>query len=242
MTTAIADHDDLGLRELGAALRSLRAPEAMVARAVDEMGNGRARHRAPVGPARLAVGALAAVLAVGLAVPPSRAAITRAFDDLFAGGDPPGTPIAGSEFPRWISDQGVGRAFVVADAGDGPRGRLIAFRDRDGAICFDYGGSVEECDSPQGWKGELAAQPMLLRGPSGARQGSRFEGHPYLFGFTNGSIASVRVRYWIGPDETASARNGGFAVKVDPGRGPTEIVALDARGEDVTTASIADRF
>lgn len=236
------------MRAAFAPARALEPSAAQLARVVAETQSaGRlSRFRPSSGWQRLAAPGLAVLvlLAGGLyAVPLTRAAIDDVVGtvaEVFSGysrgeesGGAPGRALApGETRPDYFHDLFRGRAFardqrVLAEAGGY---KLFVYRAPSGSLSFDLGGTGVGMgfDSAEDLGGKL----IFPLGPGSLR----FEdenGHVPFFGLLADVVESVEVRYEIGPPHRIDRLEGGFVLLVEPVRGPLEVVAFDAQGEEV---------
>ena len=72
----------------------------------------------------------------------------------------------------------------------------------------------------------------------GARRHADAQGHVPLFGLATRSVGSVELIYESGPPLRVSGVEGGFVLLAEPGRGPTEVIALGADGKEIGRESI----
>jgi len=246
--------DELLLRAVFAPARALEPSPAEVARALARVegpeGTARRSHRA-VGWRRLVAPGLAALvlLAGGLyAVPATRAGINDfvgtvadAFGD-YSRGDADGAPgrnlARGEARPEYFGDDFRGRPFardqrVIAAAGGY---KLFAYRAPSGSFSFDLGDTgvgvgFESADELR------SAGAVYILGP-GSLLFEDGQGHVPLFGLAADLVTSVELRYETGPPLRIDGVAGGFVLLAEPRRGPLEVVALDADGNEVERESV----
>ncbi len=184
---------------------------------------------------RRAAAALAGVvLATGVyAAPSTRAAlddVAQSFSAWLAGDSEraPGRALrANEEAPDYFRDRRYATdARVIAEAGPY---KLYATRIADGSVEFDLGDTgVALGFSPSAFE----QRSLYVLGP-GSMAGADAEGHVPLFGVTARSVASVELRYRSGPPLRLDTVDGGFVLLAQPERGPREVVALGANGNEV---------
>jgi len=242
--TMLSDHDEALFRAAFAPVRDIGPEEDLVARVVAQVGRRKkASPRFALAPARprLALQALAALALLGVAlysVPPTRAAIEGAGESVggvfsgWLGGDSaeaPGRPLeAGEKLPEYMEylhDSKEPR--VIAEAG---RYKLYSYIGSAGGLNFELGGT----GVGMGYESaaELGDAPLHLLDP-GARRHADAQGHVPVFGIAVRSVSSVELTYESGPPLRVSGVEGGFVLLVEPGRGPTEVIALDADGKEI---------
>jgi hypothetical protein len=191
----------------------------------------------------VAAATLALLSASAIAIPPVRDALANGFgalQDFLTGGAPaPGPPIAADEPVgrlNWFDGSTKPTGAVIAESGTS---RLIAFRDPStGLACIGYGLNAEECRTDGDWSANLAASPLILRGPLDTPDS---RGRRALIGLTADAITAVELRYVDGGTVRVAGIHHGFVVSVEPARGPSTITARDARGHEVVTIDIGDR-
>jgi hypothetical protein len=233
-------------------LASERHPSSVARARADDAGRGRRHDRRPGaarprrGTPKLALQALAALVLLGAAlssVPPTRAAIAGAGESVggvfsgWLGGDSaeaPGKPLeAGEKLPEYMEylhDSKEPR--VIAEAG---RYKLYSYIGSAGGLNFELGGT----GVGMGYESaaELGDAPLHLLDP-GARRHADAQGRVPVFGIATRSVSSVELTYESGPPLQVSGVEGGFVLLTEPGRGPTEVVALDADGKEIGRESI----
>lgn len=245
----LSDRDEALFRAAFAPVRDIEPDEDVVARVVAQVG-GRKKPSprfalAPLRP-RLALQALAALVLLGAAlysVPPTRAAIEGAGESVggvfsgWLGGDhaeAPGKPLeAGEKLPEYqeyLHDTKEPR--VIAEAG---RYKLYSYIGSAGDLNFELGGT----GVGMGYESaaELGDAPLHLLDP-GARRHADAQGHVPVFGIAVRSVSSVELTYESGPPLRVSGVEGGFVLLAEPGRGPTEVIALDAGGKEIGRSAI----
>jgi hypothetical protein len=240
----LSDRDEALFRAAFAPVRDIEPDEDVVARVVARAGRGKkASPRlvlAPVRP-RLALQVLAALVLLGAAlysVPPTRAAIEGAGESVggvfsgWLGGDhaeAPGKPLeAGEKLPEYqeyLHDTKEPR--VIAKAG---RYKLYSYIGSAGGLNFELGGTGVGMGFES--TAELGDAPLHLLDP-GARHHADAQGHVPVFGIATRSVSSVELTYESGPPVRVSGVEGGFVLLTEPGRGPTEVVALGANGKEI---------
>jgi hypothetical protein len=226
-----------------------------VARARADGGAGRDRRpgaaRPRRGAPRLALQALAALALLGAAlysVPPTRAAIEGAGESVggvfsgWLGGDSaeaPGKPLEAAEaeglpqgFEYLEDPHDAKEPRVIAEAGGY---ELYSYIGSSGSLNFLFGGIGVGLGYPSA--AELGDAPLHLLDP-GARRHADAQGHVPVFGIAARSVSSVELTYESGPPLRVSGVEGGFVLLAEPGRGPTEVVALDADGKEIGRESI----
>jgi hypothetical protein len=240
----LSDHDDALARAAFAPVRDIEPDEDLVARVVAQVGRKKkASPRFALAPAqpRLALQALAALALLGAAlysVPPTRAAIEGAGEGVggvfsgWLGGDhaeAPGKPLeAGEKLPEYMEylhDSKEPR--VLAEAGGY---KLYSYIGSAGGLNFELGGTGVGMGFESA--AELGDAPLHLLGP-GARPHADAQGHVPVFGIATRSVSSVELTYESGPPLRVSGVEGGFVLLAEPGRGPTEVVALSADGKEI---------
>jgi hypothetical protein len=223
-------------------LASERQPSSAARARAD--GAGRSRRQGVVrrrwGAPRFALQALAALAILGAAlysVPSTRAAIEGAGESVggvfsgWLGGDSaeaPGKPlVAGEKLPEYMEylhDSKEPR--VLAEAGGY---KLYSYIGSAGGLNFELGGTGVGMGFESA--AELGDAPLHLLDP-GARPHADAHGQVPLFGIATRSVSSVELTYESGPPARVSGVEGGFVLLAEPGRGPTEVVALDAAGKE----------
>lgn len=245
-------HDDEALaRAAFAPVGNIEPDEDLVARVVARVSRGKTPSRrfalAPARP-RFALQALAALALLGVAlysVPTTRAAIQDAggsVGGVFAswlGGDSadaPGKPLgAGEKAPEYLYENGFAKEpRVIAEAGGY---KLYSYIGPSGGLNFDLG------DTGVGMGFESAAElgdaPLHILGP-GAMQHADPEGHVPLFGIAAKPVSTVELTYSSGPPLRVTGVAGGFVLLAEPGRGPVEVIAFDAKGNEVGRQKVDD--
>jgi hypothetical protein len=240
----LSDHDEAFFRAAFAPVRDIEPDEDVLAGVVARAGRGnKASPRLVlvlVRP-RLALQALAALVLLGAAlysVPPTRAAIEGAGESVggvfsgWLGGDhaeAPGKPLEASErlpeYMEYLHDSKEPR--VLAEAG---RYKLYSYIGSAGGLNFELGGT----GVGMGYENaaELGDAPLHLLGP-GARPHADAQGHVPLFGIATRSVSSVELTYKSGPPLRVPGVEGGFVLLAEPSRGPIEVIALGADGEEI---------
>lgn len=216
---------------------------------------GRARRHGAVrrrlGAPKLALQALAALAILGAAlysVPSTRAAIEGAGESVggvfsgWLGGDhaqAPGRPLEAAEAEKlpqgfeYLDDPHAAKEpRVLAEAGGY---KLYSYIGSSGSLSFLFGGIGFGMGFPSA--AELGDASLHLLDP-GARRHADAQGRVPVFGITTRSVSSVELAYESGPPLRVSGVEGGFVLLAEPGRGPTEVVALDAEGREVGRESI----
>jgi hypothetical protein len=240
----LSDHDEALARAAFAPVRDIEPDEDLVARVVAQVGRRKkASPRfalAPVRP-RLALQALAALALLGAAlysVPPTRAAIEGAGESVggvFSGwlggnsAEAPGKPLEAGEklleYQEYLHDTKEPR--VVAEAG---RYKLYSYIGASGGLGFEFGGTGVGLGNESA--AELGDAPLHLLDP-GARPHADPQGHVPVWGIAARSVSSVELTYESGPPLRVSGVEGGFVLLAEPGRGPIEVIALDAGGKEI---------
>jgi len=245
----LSDHDEALFRAAFAPVRDIEPDEDLVARVVARVGRGKkASWRFALAPARprLALQALVALALLGAAlysVPPTRAAIEGAGESVggvfsgWLGGDSaeaPGKPLEAAEAERlpqgfeYLEDpHDAKEPRVIAEAGGY---ELYSYIGSSGSLNFLFGGIGVGLGYPSA--AELGDAPLHLLDP-GARRHADAQGHVPVFGIAARSVSSVELTYESGPPLRVSGVEGGFVLLAEPGRGPTEVVALDAGGKEI---------
>lgn len=245
----LSDHDEALARAAFAPVRDIEPDEDLVARVVARVGRRKkASRRFALAPARprLALQALAALVLLGAAlysVPPTRAAIEGAGESVggvfsgWLGGDhakAPGRALQAAEAERlpqgfeYLEDpHDAKEPRVIAEAGGY---ELYSYIGSSGSVNFLFGGIGFGMGFPSA--AELGDAPLHLLDP-GARRHADAQGHVPVFGIAARSVSSVELTYESGPPLRVSGVEGGFVLLAEPGRGPTEVVALDAEGKEV---------
>jgi hypothetical protein len=240
----LSDHDEALARAAFAPVRDIEPDEDLVARVVARVGRGKkASWRFALAPAqpRLALQALVALALLGAAlysVPVTRAAIEGTGESVGAvfsgwlGGDSaeaPGRPLEAAEklpeYQEYLHDTKEPR--VIADAG---RYKLYSYIGSSGSLNFELGGTGVGMGYESAAK--LGDAPLHLLDP-GARRHADAQGHVPVFGLAVRSVSSVELTYESGPPLRVSGVEGGFVLLAEPGRGPTEVIALDAGGKEI---------
>jgi hypothetical protein len=237
---------------LATILASERHPSSVARARADGAGRGR-RHDRRLGAAhprrgapKLALQALAALALLGAAlysVPATRAAIDATGESVggvfsgWLGGDhaeAPGKPLEAAEAERlpqgfeYLEDPHEAKEpRVIAEAGGY---ELYSYIGSSGSLNFLFGGIGVGLGYPSA--AELGDAPLHLLDP-GARRHADAQGHVPVFGIAARSVGSVELTYESGPPLRVSGVEGGFVLLAEPGRGPTEVVALDADGKEI---------
>lgn len=234
-------------------LASERHPSSVARARADGAGRARlpgaARRRR--GAPRLALQALAALALLGAAlysVPPTRAAIEGAGESVggvfsgWLGGDSaeaPGKPLEAAEaerlpggFEYLYEPAHAKEPRVIAEAGGY---ELYSYIGSDGGLNFLFGGIGFGMGYPSA--AELGDAPLHLL-DTGARRHPDAQGHVPVWGIAARSVGSVELTYESGPPLRVSGVEGGFILLAEPGRGPTEVVALDADGKEIGREAI----
>jgi hypothetical protein len=241
----LSDHDEALARAAFAPVRDIEPDEDLVARVVARVGRRKkASPRFALAPARprLALQALAALALLGAAlysVPPTRAAIEGAGESVggvfsgWLGGDSaeaPGKPLEAAEAERlpqgfeYLEDpHDAKEPGVIAEAGGY---ELYSYIGSSGSLNFLFGGIGYPSAA------ELGDAPLHLLDP-GARRHADAQGHVPVFGIAARSVSSVELTYESGPPLRVSGVEGGFVLLAEPGRGPIEVIALDAGGREI---------
>ena len=201
----------------------------------------RARHHG-LAPARLrvalpALAALAVLTTALYSVPLTRAALEEAGGSVggvfsgWLGGDSaeaPGRPLgAGEEAPHFLYDGYYAEDPRVIAEADGYK--LYAYVDSSGGLGYDLGDTGVGGGIPADRLGEA---PLEVLGP-GAMQHPDRHGHVPLFGFAARLVKSVELAYESGSRLRVDGVKGGFVLLAEPSRGPREVIALNANGEEV---------
>jgi hypothetical protein len=218
------------------ALRGLELTDAEVA-AVLARAERRAGARRPRRRVVLAVAFAAAALAaaVAVAVPSGLAGLPDRIQRFFAGGAPPGEAIPRSRLPRWVADAGLDpEPRVLARSGDE---RLIAYRDRSGDVCFDFGEHVGLCEPSTDPESLFHGEPVTVWGPTHRDSAGRW----VLWGIALDSVERVELRYSDAPPTRGRSTNG-FVLRTRAGTDPTELVAFGDHGQTLATIDVRKRF
>jgi len=181
----------------------------------------------------LALAVLAAAL-VAVAVPTSRAELADALRAAFNGGDLPGHVLPADEIPEWLRQargNGESDPNVIAEV-DGQK--LLVFRARSGALCFDFGG-IGMCSSSE--RGLFGEQPVALFGPIKGGATGRFQ----LWGLPLATVASVELRFADAPPIRGPA-DGAFGIALEPDASPTTLIAYDDAGKVIAEIPVAERW
>lgn len=184
-------------------------------------------------PLTLVLAVLGAAL-VAVAVPPSRAELADALQAALHGGDLPGYALPANEIPEWLRQvqaDGGSEPHVIAQV-DGQK--MVVFRQRSGALCFDFGG-IGVCDMKEA--DLFAEQPVALFGPTKGGTSDRFQ----LWGLTLATVAAVELKFADAPAVRVQAA-GAFGIAVDPDANPTLLVAYDAGGRIVGELPVSERW
>ena len=224
-------------------LRGLEFTDAEVAAVLDRVVPGRARSRLRA--ATTAFAAVSLALAVAVAVPAGRAALDDAVERFFAGGPPPGEPVDAKELPKWLRELQAATGTPVHVLARSGEEELLAYRQRSGALCFDFDNRVGVCIPPDGegagsdslFDGEFQGKPVTLWGPTHRDEAGRW----VLWGIAHDVVARVALRYADGAATSARGTNG-FIVRAETAREPTEVVAFDARGRELARIDVRKRF
>jgi hypothetical protein len=251
----LSDHDEALARAAFAPVRDIEPDEDLVARVVARASRRKKASRrfalAPGRP-RLALQALAAVVLLGAAlysVPPTRAAIEGVGESVggvfsgWLGGDSaeaPGRPLEAGEkeklpeYMGYLHDSKEPR--VLAEAGGY---KLYSYIGSFGGLNFEFGGIGVGMgyESAAEFAAEFGDAPLHLLDP-GARRRADAQGHVPVWGIAARSVRSVELTYESGPPLRVSGVEGGFVLLAEPGRGPIEVIALDAGGKEIGRESI----
>jgi hypothetical protein len=242
----LSDHDEALARAAFAPVRDIEPDEDLVARALARAGR---RKKAPprfaVAPARsrLAPQALAALVLLGAtlySVPVTRAAIQGAGESVggvFSGwlggesAEAPGKSLGSGEGApeNLYQDLSVKEPRVIAEAGGY---RLYSYIGSDGGLNFEFGRG-DNGSFGLGYENvaQLGDSSLHVLGPWPMPPGHR--GHVPLFGIVARSVSSVELTYESGPPLRVSGVEGGFILLAEPSRGPVDVIALDAGGEEI---------
>lgn len=237
---------------LATILASERHPSSVARTRADNAGRGRRHDRRPGaarrrrGAPKLALQALAALVLLGAALysaSPTRAAIEGAGESVggvfsgWLGGDSaeaPGKPLEASErlpeYMEYLHDSKEPR--VIAEAG---RYKLYSYIGSSGGLNFELGGTGVGMGFESA--AELGDAPLHLL-DSGAWRHADAWGHVPVFGIATRSVSSVELTYESGRPLRVSGVEGGFVLLAEPSRGPIEVVAHGADGEEVGRESI----
>jgi hypothetical protein len=237
---------------LATIVASERHPSSVAHERADDAGRGR-RHDGRPGAGRrrwgvpkLALQTLAALVLLGAtlySVPPTRAAMEGAGESVggvFSGwlggnhAEAPGKPLeAGEKLPEYMEYlHDTKELRVIAEAG---RYKLYSYIGSAGGLNFELGGTGVGMGFESA--AELGDAPLHLLNP-GARHHADAQGRVPVFGIATRSVSSVELTYESGPPLRVSGVEGGFVLLTEPGRGPTEVVALDADGKEIGRESI----
>ena len=194
-----------------------------------------ARYSRPRGarPLTLALAVLSAAF-VAVAVPSSRAELADAIRAAFQGGDLPGYALPANETPEWLRQvqaEGGSEPHVIAQV-DGQK--MVVFRQRSGALCFDFGG-IGICDMKEA--DLFAEQPVALFGPTKGGTSGRFQ----LWGLTLATVASVELRFADIPAVRVPVA-GAFGIALERDASPMMLVAYDAVGRVVGELPVSERW
>lgn len=241
----LTDRDDDLIRAAFAPARAIEPSEADVAAVLARVRSTprRSKGTPPVIWRRPATVALAAFLLLAVAlysVPPTRAAIEGAGASVggvfsgWLGGDSaeaPGRPLQAAEaeklpeYMEYLHDSKEPR--VIAEAGGY---KLYSYIGSEGTLNFEFGGIGFGMGYPSA--AELGDAPLHLL-DTGARRHPDAQGHVPVWGIAARSVSSVELTYESGPPLRVSGVEGGFILLAEPGRGPTEVVALNADGKEI---------
>jgi hypothetical protein len=240
----LSHHDEALARAAFAPVRDIEPDEDLVARVVARVGRRKkASPRFALAPARprLALQALAALALLGTvlySVPVTRAAIEGTGESVggvfsgWLGGDhaeAPGKPLEASEklpeYQEYLHDTKEPR--VIAEAGGY---KLYSYIASSGSLNFELGGTGVGLGYESA--AELGDAPLHLLDP-GARRHADAQGHVPVFGIAARSVSSVELTYESGLPLRVSGVDGGFVLLAEPGRGPIEVIALDADGKEI---------
>lgn len=249
----LSDHEGALFRAAFAPVRDIEPDEDLLARVVAQVGR---RKKAPprfaLAPTRprLVLQALAALALLGAAlysVPVTRAAIEGTGESVggvfsaWLGGDSaeaPGKPLEADEklleYQEYLHDAKEPR--VIAEAG---RYKLYSYIGTVGGLNFEFGGTGVGLgyESAAEFAAEFGDAPLHLLDP-GARPHADAQGHVPVFGIATRSVGSVELTYESGPPLRVSGVDGGFVLLAEPGRGPIEVIALDAGGKEIGREAI----
>lgn len=247
-------HDEALARVAFAPVRDMEPDEDLVARVVAQVGRRKkASPRFALAPARprLALQALAALALLGAAlysVPVTRAAIEgtgESVGGVFSGwlggesAEAPGKPLeaAGAErlpqgFEYLEDPHDAKEPRVIAEAG---RYKLYSYIAPSGSLSFLFGGIGFGMGYPSA--AELGDAPLHLL-DTGARRHPDAQGHVPVWGLAARSVTSVELTYESGPPLRVSGVEGGFILLAEPGRGPIEVIALDAGRKEISREPI----
>jgi hypothetical protein len=245
----LSDRDEALFRAAFAPVREIEPDEDLVARVVAQVGRRKkASPRFALAPARprLALQAMAALALLGVAlysVPATRAAIEGTGESVggvfsgWLGGDSaeaPGRPLEAAEaeglpggFEYLLDPHEAKEPRVIAEAGGY---ELYSYISPSGGLSFLFGGIGFGMGYPNA--AELGDAPLHLL-DTGARRHPDAQGHVPVWGIAARSVSSVELTYQSGPPLRVSGVEGGFVLLAEPGRGPTEVIALDADGKEI---------
>lgn len=250
----LSDHDEALARAAFAPVRDLEPGGDLVAHVVAQLGRRKeasSRFKLPPARPRLALQAVAMLALLGAtlySVPATRAAIEDAGGSVggvfsgWLGGDSaeaPGKPLeAGEKMPEYLEylddPHHAKDPRVIAEAGGY---KLYSYIGSSGGLNFELG------DTGFGMGFESAAElgdaPLYVLGP-GAMQHADSQGHVPLFGIAARSVSSVELTYSSGPPLRIDGVDGGFVLLAEPSRGPSEVIALNASGEELGRQLVDD--
>jgi hypothetical protein len=242
------DRDDNLIRAAFAPARAIEPSGAEVAAVLARVRSTprRSKGTPPViwrRPATVALAALLLFAAALYSVPPTRAAIEGAGESVggvfsgWLGGDSaeaPGKPLEAGEaeglpqgFEYLEDPHHAKEPRVIAEAG---AYKLYSYIGSSGGLSFLFGGIGFGMGYPSA--AELGDAPLHLLDP-GARRHPDAQGHVPVWGIATRSVSSVELTYESGPPLRVSGVEGGFVLLAEPGREPTEVVALDADGKEI---------
>lgn len=236
------DQADALIRAAYAPARTLEPSEADVAAVLDRLGptTGPLRRGAAIRRRPLGVAFATLLLAAALwSVPTTRAALEDAGGTVggvfsgWVGGDSaeaPGKPLETGEdlpeFLEYLDDPNQAKEpRVIAEAGGY---KLYSYIGSSGGLNFELG----DTGIGMGFESvaELGDAPLYVLGP-GAMRHADAEGHVPLFGIAARAVTAVELTYASGPPLRVDGIKGGFVLLAEPGRKPTEVLAIDAQGE-----------
>jgi hypothetical protein len=238
--------DERTIRAALAPARALEPTEAEVRRVVARVTASRrpAASARWTGLRRLAPAGLAtlALLAGGAyAVPPLRAAVddvAGSFSGWLQGGsgEAPGRALAPDDVPGYLrGDRDLSDPRVIAEAGGY---KLSVFREHGGSLGFDLGNTgAGGAYASESLNEELSEHAVVVLGPAAMPRPDE-RGHVPLFGLIAPSVAGVKLAYASGPPVRLDGIEDGFVVLAEPRRGPRELLALDAEGQELERISV----
>lgn len=188
----------------------------------------------------VAVGVTLVFASSAYALPATRGALQDAYGTVtgwVAGGDGPGRALEpDADAPAWVTAT-EGERRVVAE--NGPA-KLYAIKTGD-TVEFALGGAVGLQDSVDGWRRQLAGQPIVSLGP-GSIDGRPLDeqGRRPLFGLVADDVKRIELRYDGGQPSVQSGLDGGYVLLADAHRLPRYLVGFDAADREIARLDVRD--